>query len=1288
MISWSFGFAVFRGLLAVNCRGASGRGVTGAAVAVAGAWAAMGGAGSTVARAASSEQPHPWAVRAAAAAALGSVSGKAPAVKAIEQGRVTLSNRSYVYTARLAGDGAYQFPGVEAGTYALTADIPGYNLTKTVSVEVAAGASVSVPDLAIETYTVANNTYSYTWKQDQSYAGLPKAEIAENVIKPTVVTVVGKAYTLADVSYAQELFNRYGIVLVNDGAPWTQEYAYRLFAVLSRIPQAMGTDYKYDPSLPARRWILTTDFINEDIDLAKRAQGEVRVSTAAFTYAAPMVAEIQGVRGLYFSKRLHHALVRYVTNGGTDQAAVAKILWDRFGLLIDRDGAPLPYHQFTNEPATRFQQWFKHPDEIIRVINAFEELPEGFHKIAGFKWLVRRLDGTVNPLYPEAPAIAWGNGYMEYMESAFSNFDEAYITRLILHEKAHYIYQFIVERALKKTWAELGGWVYEPNPANPDYDAIMGWQTTKTTEFVSAYAHAKNPNEDFAETIATYVNNPDLLKARSMAKYEFIRDSVMHSNSYVAVIRPDLTFTVLNLYPSYEYPGKINRISTRVTGAPEEDKTLEVEIEITPLALGGNRAESIGGRIFSPVSPENPVATYFDMGFSRVDAKGTIFRGTQKLSKHVRSGYWQMPTVTIRDSVGRERYESSLLYGWKCYLNNPLQDLQMPQVKRGSSTVSVRNDTVQGRAVQKVTIGWDTVENTGLLAYFATLVPPGANSLQSWGRTTVANGRTEVEILINEFMPSGRYTVNQIFLKDRGMNANYTYFRTSPSNSGNSDGLVDLLDEASPSIEIKTPNPDPVGPELDVNRITVKAVPTNPSAPDGETLVTITYYVRDNAAGYGVGNLVLRDPQGGEYFRWIYHRNFYTDFFDGDPKAWEKYTFETILPRGSVPGIWGLLQMTLSDKAGNSKSYSFLETVRFDPNSTGAADLNIVGDPVGQSYRAGETVRLSVQASGSDRVSYEWFKDGVSLAAGSSQPGISGARTAQLTVAGAGAADAGTYYCVVSNSAGRIVSKAADVRYDPVAARIGNVSLRATLNARQLLILGLTMTGGSKPVLLRAVGPGLAPFGVTNAMSDPELTLFEGTTAVATNDNWNGETALVNASASVGAFSLAAGSKDAVLLRSVADGRTLQVKGAVRGNVLVEAYDAGDGSSPRLTNVSARSHAGTGEDVLIAGFSVLGTGTKRVLIRAIGPTLGTFGVAGVLGDPKLNVYAGVNRIAENDDWPASLGATFSTVGAFALPAASRDAAVELTLAPGGYTVHVAPASGAAGEVLIEIYELP
>jgi hypothetical protein len=223
---------------------------------------------------------------------------------------------------------------------------------------------------------------------------------------------------------------------------------------------------------------------------------------------------------------------------------------------------------------------------------------------------------------------------------------------------------------------------------------------------------------------------------------------------------------------------------------------------------------------------------------------------------------------------------------------------------------------------------------------------------------------------------------------------------------------------------------------------------------------------------------------------------------------------------------------------------------------------------------------------------------------------------------------------------------------------------------------------------MRAVGPGLSAFGVSNAMVDPDLSLFEGDSRIATNDNWGGGASLATAAASVGAFPLVPSSKDAALLRSFSGGRTLHVQGADGGNVIVEAYDAGSGNSPRLSNVSARNFAGSGGETLIAGFSITGNTAKRVLIRAVGPTLGLFGVAGAIADPKLEVYAGSNRVAENDNWSASLASAFSSVGAFGLTAGSRDSAMEISLNPGGYTVHVTPASGSGGEVLIEIYELP
>jgi hypothetical protein len=141
--------------------------------------------------------------------------------------------------------------------------------------------------------------------------------------------------------------------------------------------------------------------------------------------------------------------------------------------------------------------------------------------------------------------------------------------------------------------------------------------------------------------------------------------------------------------------------------------------------------------------------------------------------------------------------------------------------------------------------------------------------------------------------------------------------------------------------------------------------------------------------------------------------------------------------------------------------------------------------------------------------------------------------------------------------------------------------------------------------------------------------------------------------------------------------------------VLVEAYDTGGTSSARLVNVSARNRVGTGDDILIAGFNIAGTGAKQVLIRAVGPKLVTFGVTGVLNDPKLELYNATGaKLTENDNWTNTLAATFTAVGAFSLDANSRDAALLTTLEPGTYTVQVRGADNGIGEALVEIYEVP
>ena len=127
--------------------------------------------------------------------------------------------------------------------------------------------------------------------------------------------------------------------------------------------------------------------------------------------------------------------------------------------------------------------------------------------------------------------------------------------------------------------------------------------------------------------------------------------------------------------------------------------------------------------------------------------------------------------------------------------------------------------------------------------------------------------------------------------------------------------------------------------------------------------------------------------------------------------------------------------------------------------------------------------------------------------------------------------------------------------------------------------------------------------------------------------------------------------------------------------------------TPSVSNLSTRAQVGTGGNILITGLTIGPGANKTVLIRATGPALTTFGVPGVLADPKLELFSGSTKINENDNWLAADAATFTAVGAFPLTANSKDAALVTTLAPGSYTAQVSGIGGTTGVALIEVYEV-
>jgi hypothetical protein len=268
------------------------------------------------------------------------------------------------------------------------------------------------------------------------------------------------------------------------------------------------------------------------------------------------------------------------------------------------------------------------------------------------------------------------------------------------------------------------------------------------------------------------------------------------------------------------------------------------------------------------------------------------------------------------------------------------------------------------------------------------------------------------------------------------------------------------------------------------------------------------------------------------------------------------------------------------------------------------------------------------------------------------------------------------------------------------AARLVNLSSRAIVGSgEKALITGVVIADTeSKRFLSRAVGPSLAAFGATGYLADPQLSIL-GQNGVELFRNHHWETGpdaarIPSFARAVGAFPLTAGAGDAALASPLAAGSySVQVTPASGrdGVALAELYEL-DGNG-RTVNLSTRAYVQSGEGVLIGGFVVSGPAWKRLLIRAIGPTLRGFGVGDALPDPVLTIYSGTRVVAQNDRWEsaensAAIATATRRIGAFDLAAGGEDAALLITLPPGAYTVEVKGKAAAEGVALLEIYDVP
>ena len=244
------------------------------------------------------------------------------------------------------------------------------------------------------------------------------------------------------------------------------------------------------------------------------------------------------------------------------------------------------------------------------------------------------------------------------------------------------------------------------------------------------------------------------------------------------------------------------------------------------------------------------------------------------------------------------------------------------------------------------------------------------------------------------------------------------------------------------------------------------------------------------------------------------------------------------------------------------------------------------------------------------------------------------------------------------------------------------------------LFAGFIVTGSApKKVAVRGLGPSLSkpPFNLSGTLADPTLELHNATATVASNDNWTDDPAQA---AMLTAAGLApTDPKESALIATLDPGQyTAILRGKPansEGIGVVEVYDLDQAANSQLANISTRGFTDTGDNILIGGI-IVGPGSAlspRVVVRAIGPSLTSFGITNALLDPTIDLKDsnGVS-VQTNDDWQSS-PRQGEIVAAGLAPSDPKEAVVVATVPPGQYTAIVQGKGGAVGVAVVEAYNL-
>ena len=259
------------------------------------------------------------------------------------------------------------------------------------------------------------------------------------------------------------------------------------------------------------------------------------------------------------------------------------------------------------------------------------------------------------------------------------------------------------------------------------------------------------------------------------------------------------------------------------------------------------------------------------------------------------------------------------------------------------------------------------------------------------------------------------------------------------------------------------------------------------------------------------------------------------------------------------------------------------------------------------------------------------------------------------------------------------------------ASRLVNISTRMRVGTGDDVLIGGFIISGtqSKKIILRALGPSLAASGIAGALSNPTMELHNSSGGlIASNDDWQQSSQAAQiASSGIPPTN----PMESAIIATLAPGSyTAIVRGVnnMTGIAMIEGYEIGAGTA-KLVNISTRGRVATGDGVLIGGFIVQGSASKKILIRAAGPSLGVGpgAVNHALANPFLELRNSAGSlVASNDNWGSSPSAAQITATGIP-PARAEESAILATLTPGNYTAIVRGVNNTTGVALVELYDL-